>query len=51
MFKTLALLTDLHIITQQWQQAHTSIKDLESLQLSQTDADTYILKVRILMNE
>jgi hypothetical protein len=47
MFKTLGLLADLYLVTHNYQAARQAIKDLEAVK--KTDADTYILKVRVLL--
>ena len=51
MFRTLALLADLHLEMRSFGEAKQAISDLESLQMGCADADTYILKTRILMSE
>lgn len=50
MFKTLALLADLHLVQKNYKAARESINDLEVVKRLQ-DADTYILKVRILITQ
>lgn len=49
MFKTLGLLADLHLVTHNYQAARQAIKDLEAVK--KIDADTYILKVRVLLTQ
>ena len=49
MFKTLGLLADLYLVTHNYQAARQALKDLEAVK--KIDADTYILKVRVLLTQ
>ena len=51
MFRTLALLADLYLLMHNYQQARQTVLDLQSLQHGCGDADTYILKVRVLISQ
>ena len=48
-YRTLSLMADLNVHVKNFQAARTAIQDLERLQ--RNDADTYILKIRVLLNE
>lgn len=48
-YRTLSLMADLNVHTKNFTAARTAIQDLERLQ--RNDADTYILKIRVLLNE
>lgn len=48
-YRTLSLMADLHVHSKNFQAARTAIQDLERLQ--RNDAETYILKIRVLLNE
>jgi hypothetical protein len=47
LFKTLQLITEMNLQLKNYSAAKISIKDLESLQ--RNDANTYILKIRVLL--
>ena len=48
-YRTLSLMTDINVFMKNFQAARTAIQDLERLQ--RNNADTYILKIRVLLNE
>jgi len=48
LFRTLSLLADMNVSLKNFSEAKKAIKDLEMLQ--RNDADTYILKLRVLLN-
>jgi len=49
LFRTLSLLADLNVSLKNFAEAKKAIRDLEMLQ--RYDADTYILKLRVLLNQ
>lgn len=51
MFRTLALLADLHLFMNNYTLARQTVQDLVSLQNGCGDADTFILKIRVLVNQ
>ena len=48
-YRTLSLMADISVHTKNFMAARIAIQDLERLQ--RNDADTYILKIRVLLNE
>ena len=48
-YRTLSLMTEINVFMKNFQAARTAIQDLERLQ--RNSADTYILKIRVLLNE
>ena len=48
-YRTLSLLADINVCSKNFTAARQAISDLERLQ--RNDADTYILKIRVLMNQ
>jgi hypothetical protein len=49
LFRTLSLLADMNVSLKNFVEAKKAIRDLELLQ--RNDADTYILKLRVLLNQ
>ena len=48
-YRTLSLMADLNVHMKNFMAARLAIQDLERLQ--RNDADTYVLKIRVLLNE